>query len=128
MIIVKQQCDQETEWHSYEYPLDIEVPKINNPISVHSGMKCLRDGELRDIGILGCPRDMAETHPENGAKLRKLLATDNCHRQRHSYRIGIIGYKRANPRLKKEAGTQSFHRVYRAKEQDCDHAAQKPIS
>jgi len=70
MIIVKQQCDQEAEWRRYEHPLDVEIPKVNNPISVHSGMKCLRDGELRNIGVLEYPRDMTKPHPENGAKLR----------------------------------------------------------
>jgi hypothetical protein len=74
MVIVKQQHCQETKGHSDKHPFDIQVPKVNEPISRLCRMEGLGDGNSLDVRRLERARKMGETDPEESAELLRKSA------------------------------------------------------
>ena len=69
MVIVKQQHGQETKGYSDKHPFDVQVPKVNEPISRLCRMEGLGDRDSLDVRRLERTREMGETDPEEGAEL-----------------------------------------------------------
>ena len=69
MVIVEQQHHQEPKRQSDKYPLDIEVPKVNEPTTRLRRPESSRDRYAGDVAILESARDMREADPENCREL-----------------------------------------------------------
>ena len=69
MIIVEEQHDQESKWHSHKYPLHVERPKVDQPASRLRWVESSADGQNADVGSLDCTRNVSKADPENGCNL-----------------------------------------------------------
>lgn len=100
MIVVEEKHHQEAKGYGYEDPFDIQIPKVNDPVSILSGLESADSWYAVLLGPAQTPRKVREADPEQSWKYK-----------------GVISDDAADPRLPNCAGTDLLEVVYRAEEQ-----------
>lgn len=64
MIVVEEKHEQESNWQGNEYPLDFQVPKVDKPTSIDSGIECPSVRQLADLCRFQFAGKMSKSRPE----------------------------------------------------------------
>jgi hypothetical protein len=103
MIIIEQQHHQEPKRHRHKHPLDIQIPEVNDPISVLRRLERANYGYAEDFGARKAAGEPVEADPEEGGEGE-----------------GVVGQDTADPGLPEGAAAELFEGVDGAKVQDRD--------
>jgi hypothetical protein len=103
MIIVKQQHHQKPKRHRNKNPLDVQVPKVNDPVPVLGRLERANDWYAEDVGARKTAGEPVEADPEEGRKGE-----------------GVVCENAADPRFPEGAAAELFESVHGAEVQDSD--------
>lgn len=79
VVIVEQQHHQEPKRQGDKHPLDIQVPKVDNPTTRLRRLESIRDRHASDVAVLQSPRDVGEADPEYRRELCQVVSTkESC--------------------------------------------------
>lgn len=108
MVIVEQKHHQEPKRQGDKHPLDIQVPKVNEPAPRLRRVESSRDRHTSDVAVLESSRDMGEADPEDGCKLCYVMSVGPAQKvplgrsqttKKATHNIGIVSNEAADSRV-----------------------------
>lgn len=69
MIIVEEKHDKKAKWQGHKDPLDIQGPKVNEPVPWLSRVEGLHNRDQRYMSLLQVSRNVGEPGPEESCEL-----------------------------------------------------------